>query len=80
MSFGRVELLLDDACVAARGGDGRAMRIPILQKHGEASRTAAVVALLHERDVEPDSGTLLGRQSGRASHAKSYKQAENESI
>jgi hypothetical protein len=56
------------------------MRIPILQKHGEASRTAAVVALLHERDVEPDSGTLLGRQSGRASHAKSYKQAENESI
>src|SRR6266436_21490 len=69
-SLRRIKFLLDGSGIGTAGGDRRAMRAPILQKHRERRRTAAFPGLFYVGHIEPHASAFLGRRWNGASQEK----------
>ncbi len=64
VGFGRIQRALDSGWIGSIVGRLALLRLPVLHHHGNAGRAAAVFFLLHERNVEPDGGTVHRPQRG----------------
>lgn len=60
MRFSRIEQVLNCIGIVAPGRDGRPVRAPILEEHGNGRRAATFFSLFDEGNIEPHTRGLLG--------------------
>src|SRR3954469_21235807 len=75
MGLAGIELFLNGGGIGASGDQGRTMSGPVLQKHGNGRRAAAFLALLYERDIQPDARRLRRRFRKVRKHEKRQQQS-----